>query len=202
MQKKKRGLNLAWLIAVGSVCSFIVLGAYGLNILKGDEGENDLSANVVVIPSRTPAGAASETPIPLPTDTPIPLPTNTPDPVEAVRELADGVIIGDIEEVIVNMGALVVRYQMGQDFSGYNVGFAEDEMVHLACVLRDAGYAESNYQFHALVEFRDDFGNISLGDGLVARLMPDAIAAINCENYAIVNLQGIAQFYELAEGLR
>ncbi len=191
-QKKKTNPVLAFAL-------FIVIFVTGifcvLELARGPINPLPTASNNIIIPSQTPLGT-------IPTDTPIPLPTETPDTATTLETLADGVVIGEIEEVIENMGALVIRYKMGQDFSGYNVGFAEDEMVHLACVLREAGYTDGNYQFHALVDLADAFGNISLGDGLVVRLMPEAIAAINCENYAIVNLEAIAQYYELAEGLR
>jgi hypothetical protein len=203
-QKKKGGCLggiLKWaLLGIGAFFA-LVLVIFVLDVLGFIESEETGRDNVVVLPSRTPAGVPTVTPIPLPTNTPAP--SETPDPLAALRNVADGVVIGAIEEVIINpAGGIVVRYAMGQGFGGYDVGFAEDEMVHLACVLRDAGYTGGNYQFHALVNFVDDFGNASLGDGLVVRLMPDAIAAINCDAYASVNLQAIAQYYELAEGLR
>jgi hypothetical protein len=197
------GRSLLGLVIAGvaGFCALVLViaGLDMLGIIESEEGERDNA--VVVLPSRTPVGEATVTPIPLPSETPAP--SDTPDPVAVLRSVADGVVIGAIEEVIINpAGGVVIRYAMGQGFGGYDVGFAEDEMVHLACVLRDAGYTGGNYQFHALVNFVDDFGNTNLGDGLVIRLMPDAIAAINCDAYASVNLQAISQYYELAEGLR
>jgi hypothetical protein len=83
VEKKKKGgclRNIAIISIMG--CSLLIACAmlgYGLQLMGyGDTKTNDDGlGNVVVIPSRTPAGAASDTPIPLPTDTPIPLPTNT-----------------------------------------------------------------------------------------------------------------------------
>lgn len=186
------GFALGTVILVGGILLL-------LEMAKASIPAEPRETGMVVIPSITPANRTIPTITPaVVSATDIPA---TEDSAGAIWRIADGVIIGEIQEVLSDLGPIVIKYEWAR-VTGYSVGFAEDEMAHLACELRAAGYTGVNYQFHALAQYNDGFGNLSYGDGLTVRLLPDAIAAMNCDNYAIIDIRAIAQFYELAEQLR
>jgi hypothetical protein len=192
VEKKKGGCLRNVAIISIMACSLLIACAmlgYGLQLM-GYGGDNDEgNGSVVVIPSRTPAGAASETPIPLPTDTPIPLPTDTPAPASLIESLN---AISPAKEIVqAEVFELAERAQivfiMGQDLAG-----AEAFMLSAICAARP--HIPNTYG----IRFAGD-----RGDGIelmTAIVDAPAIQALSCPPN--VEFSSIATEYSVSEGLR
>ena len=128
-------------------------------------------------------------------------PTPPPAPPPTTEDLIRNEV-RDVQDITINTGAIVVTYRY-QALISYDIATLERQMVNLACTLRNAGHTAQNFQFAAQLPVTDAFGNESWQNGLVVRLLPDAINAINCDSFAgNINLRAIADFYQVSDLLQ
>lgn len=160
------------------------------------------SATATITNTPVPSATATITDTPIPSNTPAP--TATLRPEDIVRQIIDDIIMTEIIEIQVNdYGPAVVASWMMIDSWGDLVNYTNHEMVDVACGLREIGlFAGWNYQFTAKVNLVDQYGNHLVGDGVVTRLLPEAIERINCDETILVNLEVVAEYYEVHPALR
>jgi hypothetical protein len=91
---------------------------------------------------------------------------------------------------------IFVSYPMAENDGSYMVGFTEQEMLKIACGLKQ-GFPRHRLILEASITVIDGFGNEVDRDGYVASLKPSDISTINCNNIASNNLRAIADSYEI-----
>lgn len=163
-------------------------------------------------PTDTPTATLTVTPSPTITHTPMPSHTptitNTPEPAEWVRQIAERVTRQEVRGVFVHehIPSVVIDYEMADSLTrGMMRRGAENAMIDMTCDLRETGlFTGYTYQFTAEVDLVDAFGNTRAGEGLVVRLLPEAVERINCApgDRFLIQLERIAEFYQLHPDLR
>jgi len=122
-----------------------------------------------------------------------------------VRLLVDHRAEGDVSEVTVApfTPAVLATWHMREGWSGYNVSATEQEMVQVACDLRDLGIFEGyRFVFTGEVNLVDSYGVTSVGEGMTVWLEADTIGRIACDNVGGVNLRNIASSYDIRADLQ
>jgi hypothetical protein len=127
-------------------------------------------------------------------------PTPATDPEERVTQIVRSEIGSgrDVVRVSVNDFSLMVQYQMSR---GQTIGFAGDEMVDITCALKPE-FPARRYNLVALARLIDAAGNEVIDEGLEVFLEPETVDSINCANAMNVNIEGVADSWEVHPALR
>lgn len=181
---------------------------------------NATASIIALTPTDTPTATASPTitltpsQTPLPSDTPIPTDTPAPTATRTIEEEAANLIMNtrntslkdaNIEDANVNTQTkvIVLRYAMEEALitSQYRTE-ADRDFILIICNLRDHGFEEYEYWFTATAPGTNSFGNDIQIEALEIELSAATAAKINCDNTSSVNLEDIAERYDLHPDLR
>lgn len=122
---------------------------------------------------------------------------------ERAREVFEGVFGSrELEQLLVNDLVVTLRFPL-TDLSAGSARFeAEHRFVELACELKDAGFTGLTYQITGTITVVDNFGNTHPAEGAELILPSDSIAQMNCENQTYIDLNSIAERFDLHPALQ